>query len=171
MKLGRASSFFRVEECFHFLICVILLYNFPVAQMLNKQAFLFPLCSSRKERNTSSASPATLAHEYTLLLLLSPLYVCSKQTNAACCHGSYGNYWLTQPQGRPKMQSRAHLCVFVAHTCACVVVSVETSPLRTKIHSLLSSYQSCMSTLCGVTPTSVTCCLHFTLNSSPTRLA
>lgn len=74
------------------------------------------------------------------------------------------------------MQSRAHLCVcvcvFVAHTCACVVVvSVETSPLRTQIHSLLSSYPPRMSTLRGVTPTSATCCSHFTLSSSPTRLA
>lgn len=44
--------------------------------------------------------------------------------------------------------------VFEAHACSCVcVVSLETSPLRSDIHSLLSSHQSCVSMLCGVTPT------------------
>lgn len=83
---------------------------------------------------------------------------------------------LTETQGRPKMQSSQSALVCV---CVCLwrmLVRVllfpwRHLPLRSKIHSLLSSYQSCVSMLCGVTPTGVTCCLHFTLNSSPTRLA
>lgn len=74
------------------------------------------------------------------------------------------------------MQSSQSVFVVRARACACVVVSVETSNLRSEIYSLLSSnlilsHQCCVSTVCGVTPTGVICCLHFTLSSSPTRLA
>lgn len=57
-----------------------------------------------------------MVHKYPLLLLLSPLHVGGRPTNAARCHGSYGNwywYWLTQPQGRPKMQNSQSAVVSV----------------------------------------------------------
>ncbi len=63
--------------------------------------------------------------------------------------------------GRKCRVARLWLCVCVfmadARAHACVAVSVETSLSEVK---LLSSYQSCVSMLCGVTPTGVTCYLH-----------
>lgn len=76
----------------------------------------------------SSDTSCKLVMEYALLLLLSPLCVGSKQTNAACCPVAMVTAGYHSLRGGQKCRSSqsAFVCVF-ARDSACVVVSVETS--------------------------------------------